>query len=165
MPSRILIRGHTAWQSRNWQTPTPAPVARDKAGKPVPLAAIPPSSPESPYRAGEPIFDPEEQVTYRAVPFLNVAEGWGTSQFWARRWHVGHGHLVTLCQMGLLDAAIDANLVRRYRCRDEHRAKAWIESQRSTSWKQKQEQQERGYALPKAKISGWPKGKPKKKKA
>ncbi len=164
MPSRILIRGQTAWQSRGWERPVAAPVGRDRAGNPVPLTPVAPDSVESPYRAGEPIYDPVEQVTYRAVPFLDVSQGWGTALFWQRRWHAAQAHLITLCQMGMLDAAIDANLVRRYRCRDEHKAKAWIATQRSEGWQRKQEQIERGYALPVKLLNGWPKGKPKRKK-
>lgn len=144
--------------------PTGAPVGRDRAGNPVPVTPIAPTSTDSPYRAGEPIFDAEDGITYRAVPFLDVREGWGTRVFWARRWHASHEHLMTLCQMGLLDAAIDANMVKRYRCRDEHRAKAWLVTQRTERYQKQLEQEERGYALPVKFMNGWPKGKPKRKK-
>jgi hypothetical protein len=158
MPARILIRGQVAVRTGDWTRPVAAPVPRNKAGEVLSGQPIAPSSPESPFREGLPFYDKDEDLTYRVIAKINVSEGWGTSSFWIRRWHAPHTLLVKACQMGLLDAAIDPEGVRRYRCRDELRTRAWLLTQRTERYQKQVEQDLRGYAHPVMRMNGSKKG-------
>ncbi len=138
----------------DWTPPVSAPVPRNKAGEVLNGTPIPAESPESPYREGVPFYDAEEDCTYRCIAHINVAEGWGTASFWIRRWHAPHALLLRACRTGLLDAAIDPEGTRRYRCRDEARARAWLLTQRTERHQRAVEQELRGYALPVKRLNG-----------
>lgn len=132
MPSIIRINGRLYTGSRDYR------VDHVRAGESRALAAntrrdelpcdgtpIPPGSPDSPYRAGEPYFDEAEDVVYRIVSRINVAEGWGTAAFWMKRWACYYVDLLSLVRKGWLDAAMEeGSAVKRFRCRDERRVLA-----------------------------------------
>jgi len=131
MPSIIRINGRIYTGSRDYR------VEHTRAGESRALAAntrrdnlpcdgtpIPFDSPDSPYRAGEPYFDETEDVVYRIVSKINIAEGWGTADFWIRRWACYYIDLLSFVRKGWLDAAIEeGSAVKRFRCRDEHRVR------------------------------------------
>lgn len=136
MPSIIRINGRLYTGSRDYR------VDHVRAGEPKALAAntrrdelpcdgtpIPPDSPDSPFRAGEPYWDDAEDVVYRVVSQINVAEGWGTAAFWMKRWGCYYVDLLAFVRKGWLDAAIEeGSAVKRYRCRDEVRCRAELVS-------------------------------------
>jgi len=89
---------------------------------------IEPDSPDSPFRVGTPYHDVHEDVWYRVVARLNIAEGWGTAGFWIARWGCFYGDVLKLVRMGWLDAALEhGSAVKRFRCRDEIRVLRWME--------------------------------------
>lgn len=139
MPSRIVIRGQTTYSTRGWDAARPARqvIPKNRAGEIISLEPIPPRSPDSPFRAGVPFHDPDDDLTYRVLDYINVAEGWGTSTFWCRRWHCSFKQLMELARRGWLDAAIDGARTKRYRCRDEPRCMAWIAAQRAKAQQRK----------------------------
>lgn len=132
MPSVIKINGRTYAASSDWRPgqvagyapPSANNVRRglDADGRPLRAdgTPIPPESHESPYRDGVPFEDEHDQVVYRVVHNLNVAEGWGTANFWQKRWSCSYRDVLHLAQVGLLDAAIETGTsLKRFRCRDE----------------------------------------------
>jgi hypothetical protein len=135
MPSIIRINGRLYTGSRDYRA------AHVRAGESAALAAntrrdnlpcdgtpIPADSPDSPFRAGEPYHDEAEDVVYRIVSRINVAEGWGTASFWMQRWHCYYVDLLGFVRKGWLDAAIEeGSAVKRFRCRDELRVRAELD--------------------------------------
>jgi len=94
-------------------------------GLPCDGTPIPPDSPDSGFRAGVPYEDDAEDVVYRIVARLNVAEGWGTGAFWMQRWGCYYADILAFVRKGWLDAAIEeGSSVKRFRCRDELRVRA-----------------------------------------
>lgn len=134
MPSIIRINGRLYTGSRDYRADyvragdSKALAANERRdGLPCDGTPIPPDSPDSPYRAGEPYFDDAEDVVYRIVSHINVAEGWGTAAFWMKRWSCYYTDLLILVRRGWLDAAIEeGSAVKRYRCRDESRVRAYL---------------------------------------
>lgn len=131
MPSVIRYNGQGIAHSPDWR---PGQVAGFSPASPNNLrkgtteqraygAPIAADSPQSPFRVGIPHYDDHEDVTYRVVANLNIAEGWGTAAFWQRRWKCRYSDILHLVQRGYLDAVIEhATHLKRYRCRDEHAA-------------------------------------------
>ncbi len=138
MPSVIRINGRPIAATRNYRkgdqyiggTEIKAPVLpRDKDGKVLDTSPIPPSSPDSPFRVGEPYADPHDQIVYRVVGpgRCPPSEGWGTMHFWTARWDCYFSDLVKLVQMGWLDAAMEqGSATKRFRCREEQRCVDWL---------------------------------------
>jgi len=132
MPSIMRINGRTQAVSRDYRSDHvrageskagAANLRRD--GQPCDGTPIPADSPDSPFRAGEPYEDEAEDVVYRVVSRLNIAEGWGTAAFWVRRWSCSYVDLLSYVRMGWVDAAIEeGSSVKRFRCRDELRVRA-----------------------------------------
>lgn len=130
MPSIIRVNGRGIAHSPDWrpgQVAGYSPATSNNLRKGMLVHAdgtpIPADSPESPFRAGVPFYDEHEDVVYRRIENLNVAEGWGTAAFWQKRWKCLYRDILHLVQRGHLDAAIErATNLKRYRCRDEHAA-------------------------------------------
>lgn len=133
MPSVIKLNGKMYTASRGYR---PGLVAQDgrpqannlrKDGALCDGTPIPPGSPDSPFRDGTPYEDQREGVVYRIVHNLNISEGWGTAEFWVKRWGCLYADLLHFAQLGWLDAAISyGSAVKRFRCRDEHRVLRWL---------------------------------------
>lgn len=84
--------------------------------------AIPPDSPESPFRDGHAWRCPDDQLTYRVVQSIDISAGWGTAAFWMTRYGVTFLFVREWVERGWLDAAIEQGTpTKRYRCRDERR--------------------------------------------
>ncbi len=135
MAGVIKIRGQVYATSRDYRAnlsvagaAPPSAVNERSDGLPCDGTPIPPDSPDSPFRVGAPYYDEHEDIHYRVLQRINVAEGWGTAAFWLKRWGCYFPELLKLVRMGWLDAAFEAgSAVKRYRCRDEVRVLAWLE--------------------------------------
>lgn len=124
MPSRVVIRGRAAYQTRDWRAAHVRPAPRDVDADGVTLPGAPVVGPPRPpsLRAGYPYRDPETDLVFRVVERLDPAEGWGTADFWCRRFRVDFDKLAEWVQLGWVDAAVEAGSpTRRYRPRDEGR--------------------------------------------
>ena len=130
MPSRVILRGHTAWVSRDYRAPVDR-TPRRRDGSVIDDARVQPDSPDSPYRAGVAYYDADDEVEYRAVRAraLDPREGWRTADFWLDRWKADWKALKTLIEKGWLDAAIEeGSATKRFRCRDEARVIEWLKA-------------------------------------
>jgi hypothetical protein len=128
MSTRTLVRGRTAFASKDWRPDfvagaAPAPALerslRDPTGW-VGHTPIPPQAATS-HQDGVAWRDPEDDVVYRVLagPLL-PGDGWASAGFWRTRWAVRFSELRRLVEMGLLDAALERDSARRvFRCRDE----------------------------------------------
>lgn len=90
---------------------------------------IPGDHPHSPFREGTAMRD-EDGVIYRVVRELKPEDGWGTAEFWTKRWGISSPNdpqaawkfMRDWIARGWLDAAMQAGSpTKRYRCRDERR--------------------------------------------
>jgi len=116
----MLLNGR-AHVSRNWVKPPPIPRFVDAKGKPVSTQPIPTHDPDSSYRPGIPVPDPDG-VTYRVLQYLDPRQGWGTAEFWLKRYPVTHRTLLEWVHLGILDAALElGSPTKRYRVRNEAR--------------------------------------------
>lgn len=169
MTSRIIHRNRIIWQNiEGWEELARArrrkcrrtsPLCKDREGNPVDCASgIPTTSARSPYRAGVPVTDPDEGITYRLIWHIDPLQGWAPTEFWQKRWGFDHRSIVILVEYGYLDAAIEeGSAVKRYRCRDENRLlTSTIFKQRKQAIKVRKYQDKR----PRLKLNakGWDKG-------
>lgn len=130
MSTRVISRGRQIYASRDYRPPRSTPLDLNKDGEPINTHAIPAHSPESPFRAGVPYIDPEDEfkLVYRIVQKLDLAEGWGTADFWMRRYHVEFKTLAEWVARGWMDAAIEqGSPTKRYRCRDESKLLTYLD--------------------------------------
>ena len=134
MASRVLIRDRIAYTNRSYFHARRPDAPTDRDGRLIELGApVPADSAESPFREGEAWTDPEDGLTYRVLGWkaLDPKQGWGSLSFWLRRWKTTPGQIYRLVELGILDAAMEVNsALKRFRCRDEQRARAELPSQR-----------------------------------
>lgn len=138
MPSRVIMRGQTAWASRDYRPLGPDRLPRRRDGSVIEDERIQRDSPDSPFRAGVPYYDADDEMEYRAVSSktLDPAQGWRTSDFWVARWSTDWRSMRVLVEKGWLDAAIEhGSAVKRFRCRDEHRVLKWLADETRTKEK------------------------------
>ena len=132
MASRVILRGQTVWVSRDYRKPLDR-TPRRADGTIIDDERVLPGSPDSPFRAGVPYYDADDEVEYRAVRAraLDPREGWRTAEFWIDRWKTDWRGLKTLVEKGWLDAAIEeGSATKRFRCRDQARVLSWLKSQK-----------------------------------
>ena len=133
MASRVILNGREVWHSHDWKVPVVAPPVHPKTGEPMPDALVRPGTPDSPFRAGVPRYDSDDDLTYRIVSpkVLDPRQGWATAGFWLERWKCSWAQLKTLVEMAWVDAAIEQNsAIKRFRCRDETRVRMWLVQQK-----------------------------------
>lgn len=120
MSTRVFFRNRMVYRGRDAPEPNWGKGMPWKDGRLVGAGAIPPDSPQSPFREGVQLFDSEDQISYRVVRSLDATSGWAVSEFWQLRWRLDHRAIIAFVETGLLDAAIEMQShVRRFRCRDE----------------------------------------------
>lgn len=118
-----MLAGRQIWASVPKSVPVCVP--KDRNGNRIEDDRISPHDPRSPFRAGYPFWDRGDDVTYRVVGggCLSLADGWGTAEFWMKRWKVDLRDVLDLARRGILDAAFEESTpTKRYRCRDERAA-------------------------------------------
>lgn len=124
MPTRLVVRGRTAWRSGDlrlvdWSRGVPTR-GRGEDKEVVDCAsAISADAPDSPAR-GTHWRDRETGVAYQVLAHCAPEQGWASSEFWERRWRVDAKAILRFVERGLMDAAVEEGSdVRRYRCRSE----------------------------------------------
>lgn len=148
MTTRILRNGKQIFASRDFRPgrvaafAKPAPADTNPDGS-IGAYVIPPDAPQSPFRAGVPYFDADDNIHYRVVRALDPKEGWATAGFWMARWGCTFKELCYFVERGWLDAALEEKSpTKRYRCRDERpiiahvaavKARLQVPKSRSTS--------------------------------
>lgn len=74
----------------------------------------------------------EDGVRFRVIGRCAAEDGWGTMEFWMRRYDVPRGEVLALVAHGLMDAALEeGSPTRRFRVRSDARARAWLDGRRS----------------------------------
>ena len=146
MSSRIIMRDRVVYVSPDfnrirWDKGRVPEYRDDPTGEKDCTSGIPPKSPKSPYRAGLPVRDSAEGITYRCVQNLNPLLGWAGTEFWQKRWDMDHKAIISFVEHGYLDAGVEVgSQVRRYRCRDEYalkRTQAWKAQRRREAERRK----------------------------
>jgi len=126
MSSRIVVNGYVIWADAQAQAALRAAKQRkaalplDRDGHLIDHRPIASTSPASPLRVGEAMYDAEDDIHYRVVSAANPQEGWATTRFWQHRWGVTHKELATLVRRGMLDAVtLVHSQVQFFRCKNE----------------------------------------------
>lgn len=137
MPSKIVIGNKIVVASRDYVAPRRVLAPTTRNGEIIEDAGrILPTSADSPFRAGSPYYDADDDLTYRSVHarVCDVLQGWRTAEFWLVRWAIEWRTLRDLVQRGWVDAAIEVDTAtKRFRCRDERRVLLWIKAKKTSA--------------------------------
>lgn len=121
MGTRAVVGGRTVFASRELRArETATPVNTDREGKLLSIHPI--DSADAPFREGVPYRDLDTDIVVRIVQKLHIAEGWGTLEFWLKRYGCRFETFQLFTEMGLIDAAMEqGSPTIRYRVRDEQK--------------------------------------------
>lgn len=126
MVTRLMRRNKVIWANAH-ALPRPAPAPDyDKI-------VVPPDEAEPvEIRAGDVLFDVDDDLHYRVINRTPTENGWAVAEFWLKRYEIAFSTLLQMAKRGLFDAAMEhGSPTKRYRVRSEDKAKVWIKA-----WKQ-----------------------------